>query len=97
MTKPTKVYTIYRFGNDKVEELPYFLYEVTLYEISKNTARLLKSTYYKSDKLLITKKEICKKVKNKLIVKSINLLGVPFSFIKENNLKKYQLIKNNKK
>ena len=81
---------LYLLGKDKVEIFPYFLYEVTLYELSKNRARLLQSNYYKSDKLLNIKKEIIKKKKNRLFIKSINLLGVPFEFIKENNLKKYE-------
>lgn len=88
MTKPTKVYTIYRFGDNKVEELPYFLYEISIYQIKKNMVRLLKSSYYKSNKLLNFKKYYySKKYKSYSIIKYINLLGVPKEFIKENNLK----------
>lgn len=76
---------LFRFGNDKIEVLPYFLYEVTIYQISKNMVRLLESKYYKSDKLLNVK-DTAIKYKNYSLVRNITLLAAPIEFIKENNL-----------
>lgn len=87
---------LYLFGSNKIEVLPYFLYEVTVYELSKNMARLLASSYYKTDRELTINKVIPKKYRNKLYIKNIDLLGAPFDFIKENKLKKYQPIKRKK-
>lgn len=76
---------LFLFGNDKIEVLPYFLYEVTIYQISKNMVRLLESKYYKSDKLLNVK-DTAIKYKNYSLVRNITLLAAPIEFIKENNL-----------
>lgn len=91
MEKPTKI-TSYRFGDDKIEVMPYFLYEVTIYQISKNMARLLESSYYKSDKLLKIK-DTAIKYKDYSIVRNITLLAAPIEFIKNNNLQEFQLRK----
>ena len=81
---PTK----FLFGDDKIEAKSDFIYEVTLYEHSKNFIRLLDSCYYKSNKLLKLKnKIIIKRYKNRYLIKSINMIGAPLEFIKENNLK----------
>lgn len=76
---------LFRFGNDKIEVLPYFLYEVTIYQISKNMVRLLESKYYKSDKLLNVK-DTAIRYKNYSLIRNITLLAAPIEFIKENNL-----------
>lgn len=76
---------LFLFGNDKIEVLPYFLYEVTIYQISKSMVRLLESKYYKSDKLLNVK-DTAIKYKNYSLVRNITLLAAPIEFIKENNL-----------
>ena len=76
---------LFRFGNDKIEVLPYFLYEVTIYQISKSMVRLLESKYYKSDKLLNVK-DTAIRYKNYSLVRNITLLAAPIEFIKENNL-----------
>ena len=87
MDKPTTTMVQYRFGDSKIEELPYFLYEVTIYQISKGMARLLESKYYKSDKLLkIKKSSSYKKYRNFSIIRCIDLLAAPIEFIKENKL-----------
>lgn len=82
MGKPTNTAT-YRFGSDQIEIMPYFLYEICKYEITKNTAYLIESKYIKSDKLLSFKK-------NNLF---INLLGAPIEFIQDNRLPIYTLKK----
>lgn len=87
---------LYLFGNNKIEVLPYFLYEVTVYELSRNMARLLASNYYKTDRVLTIKRNASKRYKNKLYIKNVDLLGAPFDFIKENKLKKYQPVKRKK-
>lgn len=76
---------LFLFGNDKIEVLPYFLYEVTIYQISKNMVRLLESKYYKSDKLLNVK-DTAIRYKNYSLIRNITLLAAPIEFIKENNL-----------
>lgn len=76
---------LFRFGNDKIEVLPYFLYEVTIYQISKSMVRLLESKYYKSDKLLNVK-DTAIRYKNYSLIRNITLLAAPIEFIKENNL-----------
>lgn len=91
MEKPTET-TNYRFGDDKIEVMPYFLYEVTIYQICKSMARLLESKYYKSDKLLKVK-DTAIKYSDYSIVRNITLLAAPIEFIKENNLQEYQLKK----
>lgn len=76
---------LFLFGNDKIEVLPYFLYEVTIYQISKSMVRLLESKYYKSDKLLNVK-DTAIRYKNYSLIRNITLLAAPIEFIKENNL-----------
>ncbi len=88
----------YRFGENRIESMSYFLYEVNIYKVTKNMTCLLDSKYYKSDKLLKIKNEVtCKKFKNHQIIRYINLLGAPIEFIKENKLPIYELRKPSKK
>lgn len=68
-------------GNN-LEILPYFLYEVSIYEIMKKKVRLLNTRYYKSNKSLkIHNKDSIKKYANKLIVRYIDLIGAPKEYI----------------
>lgn len=97
MAKPT-IPVSYRFGENRIEPMPYFLYEVSIYKVAKNMAGLLDSKYYKSDKLLKIKNEVtCKRFKDYQIIRYIDLLGAPMEFIKENNLPIYELRKPSKK
>ena len=97
MEKPT-IPVSYHFGEDRVEPMPYFLYEVSIYKIAKDMACLLDSKYFKSDNLLKIKNEVThKKFKDYQIVRYINLLGAPMEFIEENNLQIYELRKSSKK
>ena len=69
--------------------MPYFLYEVSTYKITRDMAYLLNSKFFKSDKLLKVKRGIeCKKVKNFRIIRFIELIGAPMKFIQENNFGK---------
>ena len=89
---------LYRFGDNKVEILPYFLYDVSIYKITKDTAFCLESCYYKSDKLLNIKKEtISKKFLNYSIVKYISIIGVTKQFAEDNHLPIWELKKRKKK
>lgn len=82
--------TSYRFNNNIVEEMPYFLYEVTIYQIKKDTANLLYSQLYKSNKFLeISKDTIIKKFRNFIIAKYVNIIGVTKEFIEDNHLQLY--------
>lgn len=96
MAKPT-IPVSYRFGENRIEPMPYFLYEVSIYVITKNMASLFDSKYFKSNKLLKIKNEVvCKKFKGYKIVRYVDLLGAPMEFIKENNLSIYELRKPSK-
>lgn len=78
--------------------MPYFLYEVSVYKLAPNMACILGSKFFKSDKLLNIKKDVeYKKAKDFTIVRYIDLLGAPMSFIEENNLPIYELRKPFKK
>ena len=97
MEKPT-IPVSYRFGENRIEPMPYFLYEVSIYKLTKNMACILDSKFYKSDKLLKIKKDVeYKKVKDGSIVRYVDLLGAPMEFIQENNLPIYELRKPSKK
>ena len=97
MAKPT-ISVSYRFGENRIEPMPYFLYEVSIYKVAKNMSGLLDSKYYKSDKLLKIKNEVtCKRFKDYQIIRYIDLLGAPMEFIKENNLPIYELRKPSRK
>ena len=82
----------YRFGSNRVVEMPYFLYEVCEYKLAKNMASILASKYYKSDKPLTIKQEevILKKTKEYTIVKMIDIVGATKEFIEENKLPLYE-------
>lgn len=89
MVEPTTSES-YRFKDNKIKVMPYFLYEISIYKITKNMVNMLDSKYFKSNKLL----GICNeynKFRNNLIVKYVDLLGAPIEFIKENNLPLYEL------
>lgn len=97
MAKPT-IPVSYRYEDNRIEPMPYFLYEVSVYKVSKNMAGILKSKFYKSDKLLDnTNVSEYKSYGNYAIIKYIDLLGAPIEFIKENNLPIYELRKPSKK
>lgn len=80
----------YRFRGVQIEVLPYFLYEVSIDKLWKNGFGNLKSRYFKSDRFLkIVQTEESKQFDGYRIVRSITLLGAPYSFIKEHNLPIY--------
>lgn len=88
----------YRFEGSQIEVLPYFLYEVSIDKLWKNGFCNLKSRYFKSDKFLKVRLTEEKHYDGYSIVRSVTLLGAPYSFIKERNLPIYKLYsKDNKK
>lgn len=88
----------YRFEEHRVEPMPYFLYEVGIYKITNDSACILGSKYFKSDKLLNLKSEVeQRKFSNYRLLKYVDLLGAPMEFIEENNLPIYELRKPIKK
>lgn len=90
MEKPT-VLTTYLLHGNRVEIMPYFLYEVSVYKITKNMAALIGSQFYKSDKPLTIKKDVTvKKCKDYSIVRYVDILGVTKEFVEENNLPTYE-------
>ena len=103
MEKPTNPTTYLLHGN-RVEVMPYFLYEVSVYKITKDTTFLIKSRFYKSDKLLTIKNDVTvKRFKDYNVVRFVNILGVTKEFMEENYLQIYEakpkkkLTKKNKK
>lgn len=93
MAKPTNQES-YQYGEHRIIPMPYFLYEITIYRISNNIAAIINSKFFKSKKLLKFKKEIERiQHKNYYTIKSIDMLGAPIDFIKENKLPLYTLKK----
>lgn len=61
-----------------VETLPYFLYVVELYRISKHRANIISSRYYISNKKLsVPESKVIKRFKEFHIERFITLLGAP--------------------
>lgn len=90
MEKPTIPETYLLQGN-RVEIMPYFLYEVSVYKVTKNMVALMGSQFYKSDRLLTIKKDVTvKKCKDHSIVRYVDILGVTKEFVEENNLPIYE-------
>ena len=81
----------YLFGDNRVEIMPYFLYEVSIYKIAKDMVALKASRFYKSNKALTIKKDTTiKKYKDHYIIRYINVLGVTKDFVEESNLPTYE-------
>lgn len=71
--------------------MPYFLYEVSIYKITKNMASLMDSQLYKSDKVLKVRNDITvKKYRAYSIVRYVTILGVTKEFVEENDLPIYK-------
>ena len=82
---------IYLIGDNKVEIMPYFLYEVSIYKITKNMASLMDSQLYKSDKVLKVRNDITvNKYRDYSIVRYVTILGVTKEFVEENDLPIYK-------
>ena len=82
---------IYLIGDNKVEIMPYFLYEVSIYKITKNMASLMDSQLYKSDKVLKVRNDVTvKKYRDYSIVRYVTILGVTKEFVEENDLPIYK-------
>lgn len=82
---------IYLIGDNKVEIMPYFLYEVSIYKITKNMASLMDSQLYKSDKVLKVRNDVTvKKYRAYSIVRYVTILGVTKEFVEENDLPIYK-------
>lgn len=85
----------YRYETLRIEELPYYLYEFTIYKIYKRRFVLLSSKYYKSDTFLnIKESKVIKRFNKFSIIAFVTLLGTPKEFIEQNNLKEYEKRKN---
>ena len=71
--------------------MPYFLYEVSIYKITKNMASLMDSQLYKSDKVLKVRNDVTvEKYRDYSIVRYITILGVTKEFVEENDLPIYK-------
>lgn len=87
---------LYRYEENKIEVLPYFLYEVCIYKYWSWGCCLLGSKFYKADVLLKNKNKITR-YKDYIIEKSISLVAAPENFIRENRLPIYERKKKKKK
>lgn len=79
------------FENQRIETMPYFIYEVSINKYWKNGFCVLGHKFYKSNKLLKTKDKI-RYYDNYIISKEIILLGGPEQFTKD--LPDFKLKKN---
>lgn len=70
----------YLHNNTQIEQLPYFLYEVSIYEITKYTAGILSTKYYTSNEYISIKPYV-KRFQNFILERSVTLLGAPESFV----------------
>lgn len=89
MAKPIPQ-TSYLFENSRIEPMSYFLYEVSIYKITKDMACMLDSRFFKSNKFLkINNEVILKKINDYYIIQYIDFLGAPIEFIRNNKLPIY--------
>jgi hypothetical protein len=63
-------------GNNIIN-VPYFLYQVDIYQYTRNMASLLITRYYKTSQPLKLNHCKIKKYKNFSVVRYINLIGEP--------------------
>lgn len=87
----------YRFENNQIEVLPYFLYEVSADKFWENGFCTIKSRYFKSDKFLRIRSTEVQHYSGYKVIRSITLIGAPYNFIKEHNLPIYKLYSKNTK
>lgn len=70
--------------------MPSFVYDVSIYRITKDSASLVDQQLYSSNKLLDIKDDtIITKYRGNLLVKYIDIIGVPEEFVKNQDLKLY--------
>lgn len=82
----------YLYKGYRVEVSSCFLYEVCINKYWKWGFCMLGNKFFKSDKLLrIKNTKILKYYKDYIIEKEISLIGVPYKFVIENNLPKFEL------
>ena len=86
----------YRYEDTQIEVFPFFLYEVNLWVRWKNGCSMLGSRFIKSNKF-IPKIVQNRKMKSYTIEKDITLIGAPLSFMQEEHLLPYELIKRKSK
>lgn len=88
----------YVYEGNRIEVLPYFLYEVCINKYWKNGFCVLGSRFLRTDKLLHIKHgNLLRNYGDCIIEKEISLIGAPYEFIRENNLPVYELNVKNKK
>ena len=87
---------IYRLNGYQVEIMPYYLYDFSVYEHTKDYSRCLIQRYYKANKYFKIPYESIKR-NGVLIEREVNLIGAPIEFIIDNNLPIYELEKKKKK
>lgn len=76
---------LYIYEGSKIEVLPYFLYEVSIYKYWKNGFCLLGNKFFKTNKPLRQYNNF-KYFKEYFVEKEVSLLGAPIEFIEELNL-----------
>ena len=69
-----------------------FLYEITIFRLTKSSAELIASKFFKSkDKIPIKKKSVYKRNGSYIFMKTIDWLEAPLDYIIKNNLIKIDL------
>lgn len=92
----SQVNDLFGYKGELISVAPTFIYELCVYKYWKNGYCILGSKLYKSNKLLnVEKNFIIKKYEDCTIVKEINLIGAPQSFV--NQLEVYKPKKKLKK
>lgn len=79
---------MYLYNNNIVGISSHFIYEVTIYQLTRGAAVLLETKYFRSEKLLkISKETEIKRFSNFIIIKYINIIAVPIDFANDYKLK----------
>lgn len=88
----------YKYGDFRVEILPYFLYELSINKYWKNGFSTLEHKLIRSNKpLKIKTYSEVRPYKGSLIEREISVLAVTEDFLRENNLPEYSLNVKHKK
>jgi hypothetical protein len=85
----------YRYEGFEITVGNCFLYEMNVYKVASNNINCLLSKYLKANKVLKINKSV-KVFSNFKIIKCLTLLEAPKTFIEDNCLPKYELLKRNK-
>ena len=88
--KDSNTEPIYDYEGSRVTITPFFLYEISIYEVTPNRFDIRSNKFYASKKILdIPELTVLKTTKDYILEREVVLLGVPTEFIEENKLPIY--------